>query len=116
GHVAHGVVDDAVALVDGIVVRRFVGGLDAAALIDRDVDHHGAFLHAAHHVLGDHDGRPAPGDEYGADHEVGLDDGALDRPPVRRHRDDAAAGDLVDEAQSIEVLVEQPHLGFHAGR
>ena len=36
-------------------------------------------------------------------------------PRVRRERDDAPPVDLIDEAQPIEVLVQEHHLGLHAG-
>jgi len=48
-------VQHAVQFVDGLVVGGLMNGLDAAALIDRDVDDHGAVLHRANHVLGDDD-------------------------------------------------------------
>ena len=70
---------------------------------------------ASHHLLADDDRRPPAGDEHGADHEVGVGDAALDRPPVRRQRHDPAAVDLVDPAQPVEVLVDQHDLGLHAG-
>ena len=70
---------------------------------------------ARDHLLGDHHRRPAAGDEHRADHEVGVGDGALDRAAVRRQRHDAAAVDLVDPAQAVEVLVDEHDLGLHAG-
>ena len=61
-------------------------------------------------------GRPPAGDEHRADDEVGLGDAALDRAAVGGQRHDAALVDLVDEAEPVEVLVEQVDLGLHAGR
>ena len=115
-HVAHGVVDDAVALVDGVVVGGLVRGLDAAALIDGHVDDHRPGLHRAHHVLAHDDGRPTAGHQHGADDQVGLGDRALDGTLVGGQRHDPSLVDLVDPAQPVEVLVEQQHLGLHAGR
>ena len=115
GHVADGVVDDAVQLVHRIVVRRLVDRLDAAALVDGDVDDHGVRLHPLDHLLADDDRRPAAGDEHGADDEVGVGHAALDGAPVGRQRHDPPAVDLVDPAQPVEVLVDQHDLGLHAG-
>ena len=116
GDVADRVVEDAVHLVDGVVVGGLVGRLDAAALVDGHVDDDRAGLHAAHHVLGDDHRRPAAGHEHRADDEVGLGDRPLDRAPVGGQRHDAALVDLVDPAEPVDVLVEQEHLGLHARR
>ena len=53
-------------------------GLEAAALIDRDVDDHRAGLHGAHELAADELGRRRAGDQNGADHEIGGDHLALD--------------------------------------
>src|SRR3546814_9391299 len=45
GHVGDAIMRDAVDLVDRIVMGGGVAGLEAAALIDRDIDEHRAALH-----------------------------------------------------------------------
>ena len=79
GDVADRVVQDAVAHVHRIGVRRLVDVLDAAALVDRAVDDHRARSHRPHHRVGDDDRRAPAGHEHRADHEVGVGDRALDR-------------------------------------
>ena len=116
GHVADAVVNDAVKVVDGVVVGGLVDGLDAAALIDGHVDDDGSRPHVADHLLADDDRRPSASDEHSADHEIGIGQVALDRATVRRERDDPPLLDLVHPAQPIEVLVEQHDLGLHPGR
>ncbi len=91
-----------------------MGGLDAPTLVDGDVDDHRTRAHPTDHRLTHHDRGSQTGDEHRPDHQVGLSHRALDRPSVRRERDDAAAVDLVDEAQPVEVLVEEHDLGLHA--
>ena len=49
-HVGDAVVDDALLDIGGIGMRRRPAGLEAAALVDRDVDEHRARLHPAHHL------------------------------------------------------------------
>ena len=93
-----------------------MGGLDAAALIDRDVDDHRARLHRAHHVFGDHHRCPAPWHEDRTDDQVRVGDTALDRAPVRGDRGDATHLDLIDVAEPVDVLVQQIDFGFQSGR
>ena len=102
--------------VDRVVVGGLADRLDAAALVDGDVDDDRPRPHRLDELFADHDRGPPTGDEHRADHEVGVGDAALDRPTVRRQRHDPAAVDLVDPAQSVEVLVDQDDLGLHAGR
>ena len=49
-HVSHAVVDDAVLGESRIVVTRRSARLEAAALVDGDVDDNGTRLHRAHHL------------------------------------------------------------------
>ena len=72
GHVRDAVVDDPVDLVHRIGVRRRVRGLDAAALVDRDVDDHRAGLHLGEHLAADELRSARARDEHGADHDVGV--------------------------------------------
>src|SRR5205807_5521675 len=111
---AHRVVDDVVDHICGVGVNGLMGRLDAAALVDGNVDDHRAAAHPSHHVLGDENGRPATGNEHGADDQVGVGDGTLDRTAVGGLGDDPALVDLVDEAQAVEVLVQERDLGLHA--
>ena len=107
--------DDAVGLVDGLVVRRLARRLDAAALVDGDVDDHRPGLHRPHHVLAHDDRRPPARHEHGADDQVGVVHGTLDRAPVRRHGHDPSLVDLIHPAQAVEVLVDHHDLRLHAG-
>ena len=113
-HVADAVVDDVVDHVRRIRVRRHVRGLEAPALVDGDVDEHGARAHRAHLLGRDEVRSPRTGDEHGADHEVGREHEVLDRERARHHRLDAPAPDLVDLAQPDDVAVDDDHLRLHA--
>ena len=53
GHVGDAVMEHVVDHEGRVGVRRGLAGLDAAALVDRDVDDHRACLHAADHVASD---------------------------------------------------------------
>ena len=72
--------------------------------------------HRLDHVFAHQPRRAPAGHEHGADQQIGVGDGALDRPLVRREREDPALVDLVDPPQPIDVLVEQDDLGLHARR
>src|SRR5580658_224842 len=114
GHVGDAVVDDAVDLVAGIGVGGGTGGLDAAALVDGDVDDDGALLHAADHLFGDELGGGGAGNEDSADEEVGLAGGALEVVGVGGQGEDAAVEDVVQVAEAVEVEVDEGDLGAEA--
>ena len=114
GHVGDAVVDDAVDDVRGVAVGGGMGGLDAAALIDGDVDDDRAFLHFGDHGFGDDLGSGGAGDEDSADDEVGLAGGALDVVAVGGNGEDAAVEDVVELAEAVEVEVDERDLGAHA--
>ena len=67
-------------------------------------------------VVGHEHRRSAARYEHGADHDVGLGDHALDRGVGARERADAAAVDLIDPAEPVDVPVEHQDLGLHALR
>ena len=71
-HVGHAVVDDAAHREGGVGVSGGLRGLEAATLVDGDVDNHRAGPHASEHVAGHQVGCPSPLDEHGADHHVGV--------------------------------------------
>ena len=114
GHVRHAVEDRVVHGVDRLRVRRGPGVLEAAALVDRDVDEHGPGLHPAHQVVRDQRWRLGAGDEHGPDHEVRVDHGALDLVGVGGHGLEVALVDPVGLAELVDVAVEQQHLRLHA--
>ena len=88
--------------------------LETSALVDGDVDEHGAGVHPGHLLVG-HEARGAgSGDEDGTDHHVGVGDGPLDLVGVGRDRLAVALVDEVGVAQLVDVVVEQQHLGLHA--
>ena len=101
-------------VVDRVVVRGLMDCLDAATLIDGNVNNDSAWLHAAHHVFA-HDNRSAAArHEHCADHQVGICDVALDCAAVRGQGDHTTFLDLIDPAKAVDVLVEQHDLGLHA--
>ena len=83
-------------------VRR----LEAAALVDRDVDQHGAALHASQHLARDQLRRAGAGHQHRADDDVGRKHLLLDRLERRKARADAAAEHFVELAQPRQRAVE----------
>ena len=106
GHVGHAVVRDAVDLVGRVRVRRRARGLEAAALVDRDVDEHRVALHQPELLARDDVRRAGAGDQHGADDEVGLAQVLLDRQRRGEARVGAAAEGDVELAQAVDVAVE----------
>ena len=70
GHVGDAVVDDPVDLVGRVAVGGRPRGLEAAALVDRDVDEHRVRLHQRELRAADHVRGAGAVHEHGADHEV----------------------------------------------
>src|SRR5699024_10429570 len=106
GHVRHAVVD---RVVDGerrIVVRGGTAVLEAAALVDGDVDEDRTRLHVRDHLIGDELRRLLAGDEHGADDEVGTGQGLRDLVLVRHLRRDRTGEGLVDLPQARDVDVD----------
>ena len=92
-------------------------GLEAAALVDRDVDEHGAALHQPELLARDHVRRPRAVDEHRADHEVGRRAGAARSPASRRSTvEQRPPKSDVELAQAVDVAVEDEHVGLHADR
>src|SRR5215204_5349863 len=116
GHVGDAVVRHAVDLESRVGVRRRARGLEAAALVDRDVDEHGSRLHQPELLAPDHVGRLRAVDEHRADHQVDLGQALLDleRRGVARRR---APGEVqVELAQAVDVAVVDVDLRLHPDR
>ena len=107
--VEHGVVNGE----RGIVVRGGPRVLEAATLVDRDVDEHGARLHVRDSRIGDQLGGLGARHQDGADHQVGLLDGLLEFESRRVAGLDGAAVLGVDLAQRVDVEVEHGDVGAH---
>ena len=90
--------------------------LEAAALVDGDVDEHAARLHRGDLLVGDELRRLRAGHEHGADHHVGVADRLLQFERVRGDRAAVPLVDRVRDAQLGDVAVEQQHLGLHPER
>src|SRR6202042_2785272 len=115
-HVRDAVEDAVVDLEDRVRVRGRVRVLEAAALVDRDVDEDGTGLHPGHELVGDQLGCLGPGDEDRADDQVGVEHGPLDLERVGRDGLDPALVDLVDVAEPGDVPVEDGDVGAHTDR
>ena len=115
GHVRDAVVDDAVDLEDRVVVGRRVRGLEAAALVDRDVDEHGAGLHqAAASRASRASARRAPGTSTAPITMSASASDLLDLEPIRHRERDAAVERDLEVAHALDRLVEHPHVRLHA--
>ncbi len=91
-------------------MRRGMRGLEAAALVDRDIDDHRAFLHVLQHVPRDELRRAGAGHQNGADHHVGREHLLLDRLNGGVARPDAAHEQIVELAKPGQRLVEHAHV------
>ena len=107
GHVGDAVVDDAIDHEAGIGVRGGPGCLNAAALVDGYVDDDGALLHLRDHGAGDELGRGGAGNEHTADDEVCFAGSAGQVVAVGGERVEAAAKDVVELAEAVEVYVDE---------
>ena len=77
-NIAYGVVDDAIDDIDRIVMRCLPACLEAAALIDGDVDDNGTVVHGVEHLPVDHDGRLVSGHEDRPHDQIGRSNGVSD--------------------------------------
>ena len=73
-HVGDAVMDHPLLDKSRVGVGRRTAGLDAAALIDRDVDDHRTRLHRPHHFASHQLRRRRARHQHRADHQVGRDD------------------------------------------
>ena len=69
-HIGHTIMEHSIQHLDRIRMGRGFCGLEAAALIDSDVHHHGSRLHARHHSTRDQFGRSSPRDEDRPDNKI----------------------------------------------
>ena len=90
--------------------------LEAAALVDRDVDQHRAALHAGEMRAGDKLRRAGARNQHRADDDVGVDDFFLDRLQGREARANAAGKQLVQDTQPRQRAVEHDDVGAETGR
>ena len=116
GHVGDAVVGDPVDLEGRVAVGGRARGLEAAALVDRDVDQHRAGLHQRQLLAPHHVGRAGAVDEHGADHQVGPRQHLLDRQRGRVDGRAAAAEGDVELAQAVDRAVEDEDVGLHPDR
>ena len=116
GHVRHAVVDDPVDLVGRIGMGRRLGGLEAAALVDRHVHQDCALPHQAELLAGDHMRRPGSMNEDAADDEVDVRQALLDRECRREDRRSPTPEDNVELAKAVDGLVVDENVRLHADR
>ena len=96
-------------------VGGFAHRFDAATLVDGNIHHDRTTLHGLDHCFAHHHWRPRTRHEHCTNHQVGIQHTAFDGTTIRSQRHDATLFNLVDEAQAIQIFVEQHHFGFHAG-
>ena len=84
--------------------------LDAAALVDRDVDDDRAGLHLGEHLAADELRRARARDEHGADDDVGMRDRLLDLEARRHEQADPAGEDLVEVPHPVDRALENRDL------
>ncbi len=115
-HVGDAVEDRVVHPVGRVGVRRGLGVLETAALVDRDVDEHRARLHPRDELVRDQHRRLRPGHEHRSDDQVGVDHRPLDFVRVRGDSLAVALVDGISGTQPGHVLVDEQHLRLHPER
>ena len=116
GHVGNAVEHRPVHVERRVCVRRGPRILEAATLIDGDVDEHAAGLHPRDEVIAHEFGGLGTRHEDSPDHEIGVEAGFLDLVGVGGNGLHVALVDGVHLSQPGDVLVEEEHLGLHAER
>ncbi len=113
-HVGDAIVDDVVLDVGRRRMRGRPAGLEAAALVDRDVDQHRARAHALDQVAPDQLGRGGARHQHGADHQVGRHDLLLDVLGGREQRVHLRAELHVELVEPLQRAVDHGDVGLHA--
>ena len=113
GHVRHAVVQHAIDEINRIGVGGGVRGLEASALIDGDVHHHRAWLHGLQHFAPHQSGSRRAGNQYRANHEIGIADSVAHGEDVGCQRDHLAAINVVQRAQPVEIAIDDDHVRAH---
>jgi hypothetical protein len=90
-------------------MRGRARGLEAAALVDGDIDDHAARLHARHQRARHQPGRRGAGDQHAADHGLGVEHRLLDRGGRRMARGDAVAVQRIELTQAVDAAVDDGH-------
>ena len=93
-----------------------MAGLEAATLVDRDVDQHRARPHPPQQRAAHQLGRGGARHQHGADHQVGVDHRPLDRVDRRVDGVELGAELLVELLQPVERAVDHRDMGLHAHR
>ncbi len=113
-HVGDAVVHDAIDIINRVLVRGGFRGLEAAALIDGDVDKDRTGLHRLELGAGDQFRGCGPRDQDCADHHVGVGDKVGGVASGRIDRLEVASEDIVEIAQARQRAVEDGHVRAHA--
>ena len=103
------VVHDALLDVGRLGVRGRAAGLEAAPLVDGDIDDDAAGPHARDHLPGHQLRRLRAGDQHGADHHVGFGHVRRGPCPVRDDQVEPAAEHIGEVGQPHRVGVQHPH-------
>ena len=97
-------------------MRGRVGGFGAAALIDRDIDNDGAWLHGRDGPCRNEFGRGSARDQSGTDDDVGGSAEGFDGPGISRHKTDTLAKTLRQAALGLLAACGDGDIGAHADR
>ena len=115
-HIGDAIMHDATQHIGRITVSGGTSGLNAAALIDGDVNDDGTFLHGGNHRFGDNLGCGSARDQHAADEKVRLASSMADVVGVGSESVDAAVEDIVQFAQAVQVHVDDGDFRAHAER
>ena len=96
--------------VHRVGVRGRVRSLEAAALVDRDVDHDRTGLHACDHLARHELRGERAGDQHGPDHEIRLLHRRGDLEARRHQQRDATRENLLEVAHAVDRPLEDRDL------
>src|SRR5687767_7262135 len=88
--------------------------LDATTLIDSNVHNNSAVGNLFQHVFRDQFGSGSTFYQHGAYDQIRLRDRVLDHVSARGERGDLRKENIVEFAQSIEIVVDDRHVRAHA--
>ena len=105
---------DAVDIIDRVFVRGRLRSLETAALVDGDVDEHGARLHRLQLLARDQLRGRCARDQNCADYEVSFLHGRIERGLGGVHRLDQTVELGVELSETVVVAVEDGNVSAHA--
>src|SRR6266550_1313494 len=93
-----------------------MGGLDAPALVHRDVNYHGAVRHVLEHVSCHQRGSGSAGHEHSAHDQIRAGNRVMNHVSTGGESGNLRKKNIVKLAQAIEIVVDDRDVSAHAHR